>query len=188
MALASVDVTKLLHEAIEGARAAGLAFLTLHVVHVVLHPEQHTVDAPLRAIRSLGFTGGWRAMTRRARRSRAVVAGVAAAVALGLGCGSSRPVTIFDRSFDGKTAGVAAGDEFEIDLDSVGPGRFAAPTASSGCVRFLSESESSCSGQCTPGGGKTQRFRFEAVESGRADIDIPFDPTGWTFGMTVLVY
>jgi hypothetical protein len=27
------------------------------VVHVVLHPEQYTVDAPLRAIRSLGLLG-----------------------------------------------------------------------------------------------------------------------------------
>ena len=27
------------------------------VVHVVLHPEQYTADAPLRVIRSLSFTG-----------------------------------------------------------------------------------------------------------------------------------
>jgi hypothetical protein len=28
-----------------------------HAVHVLLHPEQYTADAPLRVIRSLSFTG-----------------------------------------------------------------------------------------------------------------------------------
>ncbi len=127
-------------------------------------------------------------LTRRVRGCRAVVGGVTVAVALGLGCHSPSPVMTFDRSFNGQTAAVAAGDEFEVDLASVGPGRYGSPTVSSGCVRFLNESESSCSGQCNPGGGKTQRFRFEAVESGRAGIEIPFDLTGWMFEMTVVVY
>ena len=126
-------------------------------------------------------------MARQWPRACAAMTGVAAVV-LGLCCHSSEHLTTFDRSANGQTVAIAVREEFEIALDSVGPGRFAAPVVSSGSVRFLSESESSCSGQCSPGGGKTQRFRFEAVERGRAEIAVPFDPTGWTFSLTVVVY
>jgi hypothetical protein len=107
---------------------------------------------------------------------------------VGVCCHSSEDLITFDRSDDGRTVALAVGQEFEIALDSVGPGSFATPIVSSESVRFLSESDSSPSGPATPGGGKTQRFRFEAVSSGRAEVSIPFDLTGWTFGMTVQVY
>jgi hypothetical protein len=54
------------------------------------------------------------------------VVGVAA-VAFGLCCHSEH-VTTFDRSANGQTVTVAVGEEFEIALDSVGPGRFASPS------------------------------------------------------------
>jgi hypothetical protein len=107
---------------------------------------------------------------------------------VGVCCHSSEHPITFDRSDNGQIAVIAVGEEFEMALDSVGPGSFATPIVSSESVRFLSESESSPSGPTTPGGGKTQRFRFGAVTPGRAEIAIPFDPTGWTFGMTVQVY
>jgi hypothetical protein len=107
---------------------------------------------------------------------------------VGVCCHSPEDVITLDRSDNGRTVALAVGQEFEIALDSVGPGSFATPIVSSDSVRFLSESVSSPSGPPTPGGGKTQRFRFEAVASGRAELSIPFDPTGWSFGMTVQVY
>ena len=120
---------------------------------------------------------------------RMCVAGAGVAVLLvGLCCHSSEQLITLDRSDNGRTVAVEVGDQFEVALESVGPGRFASPVVSSGSVRFLSESESSPSGPSTPGGGKTQKFRFEAFAPGRSEIAIPFDPTGWTFAFTVQVY
>jgi hypothetical protein len=133
--------------------------------------------------------GARREVTMARQSPRALVGTAALVVAMvGVCCHSSEDGIVFDRSDSGRTVALAVGQEFEIALDSVGPGGFATPIVSSESVRFLRESVSAPSGPPTPGGGKTQRFQFEAVASGRAEVSIPFDPSGWTFGMTVQVY
>ena len=124
---------------------------------------------------------GWSPVTRAA-----VV--VVAASALVLCRDHPDGLITYDRSANGKTVTVGVGEGFDIALDSVGPGRFTTPVVSSEAVHFVSETESSCSHDCSPGGGKTQRFRFEAVETGRAEISIQLDITGWMFVLTVMVY
>ena len=93
-------------------------------------------------------------------RPRTIVA-VAAAVLLG---GCSDPVSITDTH--GRSFSVRRGTDFDVTLQTVGPGEFASPpTMSSSVVRFLDVTNP----QAVPA-GPTQRFRFHAAERGRAII------------------
>ena len=62
----------------------------------------------------------------------------------------------------------AVGDKIEVTLQTIGPGQYGTATSSS--VRVLGEAPPA--GQPNPGGVR-QLYRFEAVASGRASIEIP---------------
>ena len=74
-----------------------------------------------------------------------------------------------DSSSNGTTISVAPGDEIDITLQTIGPGRYETPTVSSSSISFLGEGDA---GPQNPGGLR-QVFRFEAVTIGRAEITIP---------------
>src|SRR5262245_34981303 len=93
------------------------------------------------------------------------------AVLPAIGCDSTGSQTISLSNADsGRTVVAAVGDKIEVTLQTIGPGQYGTPNASSVSVMFLGES--SPPGQPNPGGVR-QLYRFEAVSPGRADITIP---------------
>ncbi len=108
----------------------------------------------------------------------------------------SRGGTIaFVNSDNGRAVTVPSGMEFDVALGAVRPWYFLAPpTISSASVRFVGESD--CVGTPTPAGYVVQTFRFQAVESGQADILISRGSSGPNgeprslpgFSLTVQVY
>ena len=83
----------------------------------------------------------------------------------------------------GETISVIASEVFTVELKTVGPGEYVnPPVISSGAVRFLTVVD----GDPTPGGA-TQRFRFQAVQSGRAVITFRHTGQSPTVQDTVVV-
>lgn len=94
-------------------------------------------------------------------RGYSVVGAVTAALLVGA---CSDPVSITDTC--SQSFSVRRGTDFDVTLQTIGPGEFASPpTVSSSVVRFLDVTNP----QAVPA-GPTQRFRFRAVERGRAII------------------
>ncbi len=105
--------------------------------------------------------------------------GLAAALAtLMVGsCGSSRTRFDLENGDSGRTVLARAGDEIDVTLQTIGPGRYGSPSVSSSAVLFLGSSQA---GEPNPGGPR-QLYRFEAAAAGRAEIVIPHEggaPTG----------
>jgi hypothetical protein len=96
----------------------------------------------------------------------------AAAVLLGLCCHSQADRVLVTASDNGRTVTARVGDTIEVALDAIGPFYFGTPVVSSMSVVFRGESDE-LPAQPNPGGGKTQRYTFEAVAVGRAEITIP---------------
>ena len=95
-----------------------------------------------------------------------------AALSLSVGCGSTRHQTISLSNADaGRVVVTAVGDKIEVTLQTIGPGQYGNARVSSGAVVFLDESSV---GPPVPA-GPTQLYRFEAVDSGQADITVPHD-------------
>ncbi len=93
-------------------------------------------------------------------------------------------------SDSGRTVTVQVGDRFDIALDVLGPVYYGTPVVTSASVRFLGEFDE-FPAVLNPGGGKTQRYEFEALSAGEADITIQRElPAGnsQTFQITVGVY
>lgn len=91
---------------------------------------------------------------------------------LTFGCGSSGRQTISLNNTDtGRSVVAAVGDKIEVTLQTIGPGHYGNARVSSGAVVFLDESSV---GPPIPA-GPTQLYRFEAVDSGQADITVPHD-------------
>jgi hypothetical protein len=81
------------------------------------------------------------------------------------GCGSETPTDTSGNS--GRAFTVKAGQEFEIRLQSIGPGEYRSPpSVSSNAVRFR---EVRLATPHVPA-GVTQLFRFEAIAPGRAIV------------------
>jgi hypothetical protein len=95
-------------------------------------------------------------------------------------------------SDNGRTFMVRVGDTFDIALEvPVGPAYYGTPVISSEAIRYLGEFDELPSPPSNPGGGKTQRYEFDAVAVGEAEINIRRDlpvPDPPTFGITVRVY
>jgi hypothetical protein len=123
-------------------------------------------------------------------RRRSVNLGIAVAVVLlGQGCHSQPADILLSSSDDGRTVAAQVGDTIVVALDVVGPSYFGTPVLSSASVRFVGEADQLPS-QPNPGGFKTQRYTFEAVATGRAEIRIPRDlppPGSDVFAVTVEV-
>jgi hypothetical protein len=114
----------------------------------------------------------------------------AAAVLLGLCCHSQANRILLTASDNGRTVTAQVGDKIEVALETIGPFYVGSPVVSSTSVRFLSESDEFPS-RPNPGGSKTQRYTFEAVVVGRAEITIPRAlpvPEPPVFAITVQVY
>lgn len=94
---------------------------------------------------------------------------------------SSGAIVSLDDADNGQTVRVAAGDEIDLTLQSIGPGEYANPDVSSATVRFLEVLEV---GPPNPGGPR-QLFRFEAESSGHATILI--SSTGHEPAFTITV-
>jgi len=128
----------------------------------------------------------------RARgRGRAIAVAAAIVAALVGGCGHPpSDHTTLSLSDNGRTIALAVGDTLDVELDTVGPFYFGTPIVSSTAVQFVRESDHFADPP-NPGGGKTQRYSFEAGSAGYAEITIPRqtaqpDPPG--FGITVQVF
>jgi len=111
---------------------------------------------------------------------------------LGLSCHQGNDRIRLTDSDDGRTIVVRVGDEFDIALEvPVGPAYYGTPAVSSQSVRFLGEFDELPGPPANPGGGKTQRYEFEAVVAGQAGITIQRAlpvPDPPTFRITVRVY
>jgi hypothetical protein len=92
------------------------------------------------------------------------------AVLAAIGCSSGSQTISLGNADSGRTVVAAVGDTIEVILQTIGPGQYGIPSSSSVSVRFLGES--SPPGQPNPGGVR-QLYRFEAIATGRADINIP---------------
>lgn len=89
----------------------------------------------------------------------------------GLACSDSRTMSL-GNSDSGRTVTVAAGDELDVTLGSIG--NQGDPSVSSTAIRYEG---SSLVGPTNPG-GPTFRYKFTAVRQGQAAITIPFlNPT-----------
>lgn len=126
------------------------------------------------------------------RRSAGLLATALAtlAAAVALCCHSSANTITLTAADNGRTIMVEVGDKIEVTLEAVGPFYFGSPIVSSMSVRFLGESDQ-LPNQPNPGGGKTQRYSFEAAAAGRADVTIPRElptPEPPTFRITAQVY
>jgi len=94
---------------------------------------------------------------------------------------------------NGQIVAIAVGQQFDIALEvPVGPAYYGDPVISSQSVRFLGEFDEVAGPPVNPGGGKTQRYEFEAVAVGQARITIERPPPGTSppqaFQITVHVY
>ena len=113
-----------------------------------------------------------------------------AAVLIGLSCHSQANRVLVTASDNGRTVTAQVGDTIDVALEAIGPFYFGTPVVSSMSVRFLSESDE-FPALLNPGGGKTQRYTFEAAAVGRAVITIPRElpvPEPPVFVITVQVY
>ncbi len=110
----------------------------------------------------------------------------------GTSCGHEEDRIRLTDSDNGRTIVVRAGNAFDIALDvAVGPFYYGDPVISSASVRFLGEFDELPGPPANPGGGKTQRYEFEAVSAGEATITIQLERPGAdtrTFQITVQVY
>jgi hypothetical protein len=126
------------------------------------------------------------------RRSILIAALGLAGGLLGALCGHEEDRIRLTNADSGRTIVVHVGDEFDIALEvPVGPFYYGTPVVSSGSVRFLNEFDEVPGPPVNPGGGKTQRFEFEAVSAGQADITIQRELPGGspqTFQVTVQVH
>jgi hypothetical protein len=107
-------------------------------------------------------------------------------------CGQEEKRIRLTNSDNGRTIGVRAGSTFDVALDvPVGPFYYGDPVISSASARFLGEFDELPGPPATPGGGKTQRYEFEAVSPGQAGITIQLERPGantQVFQITVRVY
>ena len=129
-------------------------------------------------------------MPRAERRSSLTLGLAAATVLLGLSCHSQANRVLVTASDNGRTVTAQVGDKIDVALEAIGPFYFGTPAVSSMSVRFLSESDE-LPAQPNPGGGKTQRYTFEAAAVGGAVIRIPREvpvPEPPMFVITVQVY
>jgi hypothetical protein len=116
--------------------------------------------------------------------------GVVLVSVLSASCHASYDTITLSLPDNGRTVVAAVGDRIEVILGVVGPFYFGSPAISSASVRLVSQSDEFPS-QPNPGGGKTQRYVFEAMTVGLADVAIPRDlpaPEGQAFRITVQVY
>jgi hypothetical protein len=77
---------------------------------------------------------------------------------------------------DGRSVSALVGQEFVIELTTVGPGSYETPVLTGSSVVFVREAPADPSVQ-TPG-GPTQDFGFEVVGPGVTDITIPHTSEG----------
>lgn len=113
-----------------------------------------------------------------------------AGAALGQGCDSKPARVDVSLADNGRVVAAEVGAKIVVALGVIGPFYFGDPIVSSGAVRFVAKSDEFPS-QPNPGGGKTQRYTFEAVSAGEALITIPRDgpfPESSAFRITVQVY
>jgi hypothetical protein len=113
-----------------------------------------------------------------------------AAVLLLPACHPQANRILLSGSDDGRTVAAEVGKEVIVSLDAIGPFYFGTPSVSSASIRFVGESDQFPSPP-NPGGGKTQRYTFEAAAVGRAAITIPRQlpvPEPPVFAITVQVY
>lgn len=100
-----------------------------------------------------------------------------------LACGSEEPASPDPDDNRGETIRVIASEVFGVTLQTIGPGEYASPPLiSSPAVRFLQVTLL----EPVPA-GPTQRFRFQAVQSGRAVITFRHTGQGPTIQDTVEV-
>ena len=98
-------------------------------------------------------------------------------------CGSEDSTSPDPDQNRGETLSVVASQVFIVTLQSVGPGEYVSPPAiSSSAVHFLGVTL----GEPVPA-GPTQRFRFQAVQSGRAVITFRHTGQSPTVQDTVVV-
>jgi hypothetical protein len=98
-------------------------------------------------------------------------------------CGSDEPASPDPSSNRGETISVVASQVFMVTLQTVGPGEYVSPPRiSSSAVHFLGVTL----GDPVPA-GPTQRFRFQAVQSGRAVITFMHTGQSPTVQDTVVV-
>src|ERR1700741_1196792 len=81
-------------------------------------------------------------------------------------CGGKNPVSVSIKGSTSQSFDVPAGTQFNVTLQTIGPGEYDNPSVSSQAVHFLDVS------QVTPNvpAGPTQRFRFNATTRGTAVI------------------
>lgn len=87
-----------------------------------------------------------------------------------------------DREDSGKTIEAALGQEIEITLQTIGPGRYGTPSISSRALRFIDV----VFGAPVPG-GPTQIFRFSTEETGSAMITITHTESNPDFTADIVV-
>ena len=129
-------------------------------------------------------------MPQATRRPTVILGMAIAVVTLGQACDSQPTRLDLSASDNGRTVAAEVGANIVVALDAIGPFYFGTPVVSSASVRFVGESDELPS-QPNPGGGKTQRYTFEAVATGQAVITIPRDspvPASSVFAITVQVY
>jgi hypothetical protein len=111
---------------------------------------------------------------------------------LGLACHHEAERIRLANADNGRSIAVRVGEQFAIALEvPVGPVYYGHPVVSSDAVRFLGEFDELPGPPVNPGGGKTQRYEFEGVRPGHAEITIQRGlPTGerQVLGITVEVY
>jgi hypothetical protein len=136
--------------------------------------------------------GGHKAMLRKTHGSILIVLLGLAGSLLGTSCDHEEERIRLTNADNGWTFLIRAGSAFDIALEvAVGPFYYGDPAISSDSVRFLGESDELPGPPVNPGGGKTQRYEFEAVSTGQATITIQLArPGGSTqpFQVTVQVY
>ncbi len=112
---------------------------------------------------------------------------------LGAPCGHGEDRIRLTNSDSGRAITVHVGDRFDIALEvPVGPAYYGTPVVSSASVSFLGEFDEAPGGPVNTGGGKTQRYEFQAANPGQATITIqrglPDGHVLQTFEITVAVY
>ena len=83
----------------------------------------------------------------------------------------------------GTTVAAAVGQELDVTLQTIGPGKYGTPSLSSDAIRFL---DVSYPAQQNPGGPR-QLFRFRAVSAGTVDVSMTHTGDNAPFSMTVSV-
>ena len=98
-------------------------------------------------------------------------------------CGSEESTAPDQNQGRGETISVVASQVFFVELQTIGAGEYVSPPGiSSSAVHFLGVTL----GEPVPA-GPTQRFRFQAVQSGRAIITFRHTGQGPTVQDTVVV-